>query len=78
VLWTGSFRFGGGNHRFFATSKDGVRIFVDNMKVLDAWRDQPPSGSFVDIPLSEGSHSVRVEYYNNTGDAVIRVWWQRM
>lgn len=78
VLWTGSFRFGGGNHRFFATSKDGVRIFVDNMKVLDAWRDQPPSGAFVDVPLSEGVHALRVEYYNNAGDAVIRVWWQRL
>lgn len=78
VLWTGSFHFSGGNTRFYATSKDGVRIFVDDKKVLDAWRDQPPSGYFVDVSLSEGVHSLRVEYYNNTGDAVIQVWWQKM
>lgn len=78
VLWTGTFRFAGGNTRFYTTSKDGVRIFVDNVKILDAWRDQPPSGYFVDYSMTEGNHNLRVEYYNNTGDAVIKVWWQRM
>lgn len=78
VLWTGTFRFTSGTFRFYATTKDGVRIFVDNVKVLDAWRDvAAPSGYFANATITEGNHNLRVEYYNNTGDAVVQVWWQR-
>ncbi len=77
VLWTGNFRFSDGAYRFYVTAKDGVRLFVDNVVKLDAWRDQTPTGYFVDVPLTAGDHLLRVEYYNNQGDAVIQVRWQR-
>lgn len=77
ALWTGNFHFSNGSYRFYVTAKDGARLFVDNMVKLDAWRDQTPTGYFVDVPLTAGDHLLRVEYYNNQGDAVVQVRWQR-
>jgi len=46
--------------------------------VIDSWRVQPPTNYFGDIKLSPGTHSIRVEYYEETGGASIRLTWQRL
>lgn len=66
-----------GNYRFFATVDDGVRVYVDNVLVIDGWRVQPSTSYFGDIYLNEGYHTIRVEFFEDAGSAGIHFYWQR-
>jgi LysM repeat protein len=76
VLWTRSAFFKAGRYRFFATTDDGMRVFVNDQKLIDVWRVQAPSTFFGDIDLREGHHLVRVEYFEEAGNATAIVYWQ--
>lgn len=73
VRWTRTDTYTAGTYRFTATSDDGMRVFVDNVKILDMWRDQPPTTFFVDYALTAGSHTVRVEYYDAVNAATAKL-----
>jgi LysM repeat protein len=75
VRWTGSFQFVGGNYRFKATADDGIRIWLDDHLVLDEWRDTSAQTYVFDMDVSAGTHTLKVEYYENRGDAVAKVSW---
>ncbi len=77
VLWTRTFNYAGGNYRFFATADDGVRVYVDNVMVIDAWREQPSTSYFGDVYLSPGTHAIRVDYFEATQVASISVYWAK-
>lgn len=64
-----------GYYRFYARSDDGVRVWVDGHLRINAWRDQAPTTYSSNwLYLTQGSHTVKVEYYERTGGAYIRVW----
>jgi LysM repeat protein len=73
--WTGDFQFVGGRYRFTARTDDGVRIWLDGTLILDQWHDHPVTTYAVDWQVPAGTHQVRVEYYENRGDAVAKVSW---
>lgn len=77
VRWTRAVAFEGGDYRFYARADDGVRLFVDGHLVIDQWRDSVGHDLTADVSLSQGIHSLRVEYYENMGDALIKVWWEK-
>jgi len=54
------------NYEFSAKVQDGVRIYVDDVLILDKWVAQPVNTFTVNKTLSVGSHIVRVEHYNAT------------
>ena len=64
-----------GTYRFTATSDDGIRVIVDGRSIIDQWTDHPAQTFTGDIDLATGHHLVTVEYYENTGYAVVRVSW---
>lgn len=74
--WTGKFHFEAGEWLFSAGADDGIRLWVNDVLVIDQWS---PSGTFAvytnTIALSEGRHEVKVEYYDNAGLAGINVDW---
>jgi Concanavalin A-like lectin/glucanases superfamily/PA14 domain len=74
--WTGMFSFGAGSYEFTATADDGIRVWVDDTLVIDAWVDQAPTTYTAPKSLTAGNHEVRVEYYENDGGAVARVSWE--
>jgi hypothetical protein len=76
VSWDGSFTFAAGTTTFTATGDDGIRVFVDGSKVIDGWKDQSATTYTAPVVLTAGSHTVRVEYYDNTVSAVAKVSWQ--
>lgn len=51
-------------------SDDGSRVFLDGELVIDNWRDQAGNWKSHRADLSEGVHHVRVEYYENGGNAL--------
>lgn len=78
VRWTREEWFEGGTYRFSYLSDDGVRIWVDNSLVVDDWRDRQPTLTTVDRTIPQGTHQVRVEYYEHTGGAVAQLSWGRI
>ena len=75
--WTRTVNLPAGVYRFHARSDDGVRVWVNNILLIDEWRDAANITFAVDRQLSAGSHTIRVEYYENAGAAHIYFWWDR-
>lgn len=71
--WTAVRTFEAGTYVFETTSDDGVRVFVDGKVVpgLDQWKLQAPTTYRAEVPMTAGSHEIRVEYYEATGGAVM-------
>ena len=75
--YTGEFHFSGGIHRFYCTSDDGCRIWLDDTLILDEWRIQARQTFISDVDVSEGNHRIKVEYFENTGTAMIKALWSK-
>ena len=75
VRWTNFVSFGGGNYTFRVTTDDGARLWVDDQLLIDQWRDQPATTFIASRSLSAGYHSLRLEYYEHTSNAAIKLWW---
>jgi hypothetical protein len=78
VRWTRQVWFAEGPYRFFARVDDGVRVRVDDAWVINDWRSASVRNLEGWVWLSEGTHSLRVDYYEDTVDAEIRVGWERI
>lgn len=78
VRWTRSILVEEGAYRFKARADDGVRIWVDGRMLVDEWHASQPATYEGFIWLDSSPHEVRIEYYEETGDASIYVWWERV
>jgi hypothetical protein len=78
--YTASLPFSAGTYRFTLTTDAGARLYIDNRTVVDQWNPQqslPQVTAYsIDVPLSEGVHNLRIEYYHWTGSATFRVNFQ--
>jgi hypothetical protein len=73
--WTRNEHFSGGNYRFHVTTDDGARLWVDSHLLIDQWHNQSAATYEAVISLSPGTHFLRLEHYEERGDAVIHCWW---
>lgn len=75
--WVGHFTFESGDYVFTANVDDGVRVYIDGLRVIDAWYDgyKQPSNTFNGV--GDGQHEIIVEYYERAGGSALRVWWYR-
>ncbi|MDE0671377.1 MAG: LysM peptidoglycan-binding domain-containing protein [Caldilineaceae bacterium] len=71
----GDFTFAAGTYRFTIVVDDGMRLYIDDVLVKDAWLDQAASTYFADISLAPGTHRVRLEYYDRNQSAQISLRW---
>ncbi|MGB3713129.1 MAG: PA14 domain-containing protein [Candidatus Promineifilaceae bacterium] len=76
VRWTREAGFNAGTYRFIVHPDDGVRVWVDNQLIIDQWHDATATIYSAALSLSSGVHTIRVEYYENLGDAQIQFWWE--
>ncbi len=76
--WSRSLHFEAATYRFFLTVDDGARLWIDGQLVVDEWRDGSVREVTIETPLSLGSHALRVEYYERTGDARLQLRWERV
>ncbi len=74
VRWTRTVNFNAGRYRFTVKSDDGVRLWVNNVLLVDRWYDQQAVDVHAEIDLS-GNVPVKVEYFENQGDAQISMGW---
>jgi hypothetical protein len=66
--------FQGGDYSFHADHDDGVRVYLDGQLIIDAWWDGN-GGHDAGKYVSQGNHQVKVEFYENQGDALVHVLW---
>ena len=55
-----------GQYEFRTGSDDGVRLYVADSLIIDAWIDQGGDSWSGSIYLNEGLHSLVLEYYENS------------
>lgn len=74
--YTTSLPFAAGTYRLTVTVDDAVRLYIDNLLVIDQWRNSDITIYSIDVNLSAGVHSFRLEYYEWTGRGTIRFNYQ--
>lgn len=75
--WMRAAAFECGRYRFNVRVDDGVRLWVNNQKILDEWRDQVAE-FHPEVDLTAGALPIQVEYYEGGGGAAIQVNWQKL
>jgi hypothetical protein len=77
VRWSSRVEFEAGTYRIRILVDDGVRLYVDDQLALDEWEDGGARELSTEVALAKGTHSLRLEYYEHTREARIRLRWQR-
>lgn len=80
VIWRGEVQAQiSETYTFFTTSDDGVRLWVNGVKLVDNWTDHGPTEDSGTIALSAGQkYSIRMEFFENGGGAVARLAWSSL
>ena len=72
--WTGIFEAPReDDYRFYVSSDDGVRLFLDDKQVIDDWLPHGVKVSKASVSLKAGQKvKVRLEYFEDGGDATVQ------
>jgi hypothetical protein len=76
IRWTKGMSLETGTYRFRVRCDDGVRLWVDDRLAIDHWQDGAVDTYSGEVRLILGSHLVRAEYYEHTGQAVVQLSWE--
>lgn len=75
VRWTTTVDFAEGVYRFRVGADDGVRLSIDDKPVIDAFTIGAFRTLTRDVRITEGTHRLKVEYFEQTGLAGVLVDW---
>jgi N-acetylneuraminic acid mutarotase len=71
--WTRTLTLAAGTYRFVTFTDDGARLKVDGTTVIDHFVAQSPTEWQADVPLTAGDHVIVMEYFEGSGDALVRL-----
>lgn len=77
VRWTRMIDLEKGRYQFSVTADDGARLWVNEQLLVDDWTDHPAKTLNRDVSVPGGPVPVRLEYYENDYDSMIRLTWDR-
>ena len=77
VCWTRDHYFDEGRYTFWVEVDDGVRFYLDGRLLINEWHAAAGARYKVTVELTRGIHNLRLEYFEETGQARIRFWWER-
>jgi hypothetical protein len=78
IRWTGYVRVDTADtYEFYTISDDGVRLWVDGQQLIDNWTIHGGALDKGEIKLTPGYHPIKLEYYQGSGDMVIKLEWKR-
>ena len=77
VRWTGSLTPpSSGKYRIGLEGNDGYRLYINDKLVVDRWQKQSYHTELKEYDFSKGrSYKIRVEFFETTGNATIRLIW---
>jgi uncharacterized protein YraI len=67
--------FAQGTYEFVASSDDGIRVYIDNVLVLDRFFGRVLTTDRFQQTLTAGSHSLTVEYLELIDQAIVQFQW---
>ncbi|MFH1500638.1 MAG: PA14 domain-containing protein, partial [archaeon] len=76
VRWIKDEIFEAGKYKFTVGSDDGIRVYVDGKLIIERWNNHPLRIDTAEIDLTGGEHKIKVEYYENSGKAVVKLSWE--
>lgn len=62
-----------GKYRVWTVSDDGIRVWVDDKKVIDDWTWHAPKENTAEVQLEGGKHRLRVEHFEIDGFSQLQV-----
>jgi hypothetical protein len=68
-------------YTFYADVDDGIRVWVNGNLIIDQWHTHqlpPAKPQHVSLPINlvaGQKYDIKVEYFENTGDAGVRLYW---
>ena len=66
-----------GKWRATTISDDGVRVWIDDKKVIDNWTWHTPTEDSAVVELAEGEHRIRIEHFEIDGHAQLHFMIER-
>lgn len=77
IRWTGQIDAEYDEAYSFRTfTDDGVKLWIDGDLIIDDWTVHPPEINEASKSLSVEKHTIKLEYFENTGDAIARLYWK--
>ncbi|MCB9151410.1 MAG: hypothetical protein H6641_21865 [Caldilineaceae bacterium] len=73
--WQGKFFFWDSDYTFRAQASGGVRVYIDGLLILDGWSNSQKDIDNIFRSVGQGEHAIQIEYYHQTGESALRVWW---
>jgi hypothetical protein len=73
--WTRKIDFPGGMTTFVMDTDDGARLKINGQTVVDGWADGAERTMSGTVNLTAGTHEIAIEYYENTGNASFRFYY---
>ncbi len=70
--------FENATYRFTYRSDDGMRMWINDVLVIDNWGDHPAEWKTRDYAVSGGTARVRIEYYEAWGTALMQIGWEKL
>lgn len=67
-----------GRYVFTAGADDGVRLHLDGVRIIDAWRQQGLTFYSHTRDVATGWHEIRVDYFEALGGAAVQAYWARI
>ncbi len=78
VRWTRNMNMSAGRYQFTVATDDGVRLWVNNVLIVDSWQNQSLTTRTAEIDLPTGLIPVRMEYFEATGGAHAHLSWSQV
>lgn len=78
VRWTGRVEpLYSETYTFYTNTDDGVRLWVDNVLIIDKWIDQGQTEWNGSIALTAGTlYDIKMEYYDSSNTALAQLSWE--
>ncbi len=71
--WSRTLNLEAGTYRFSTYTDDGARLYIDGVRRIDKWVEQSPTEWQAEVVLAEGSHTIVMEYFEASSDALARL-----
>lgn len=70
--------FEAAEYEFTTIADDGVRLYIDNVILIDNWADQPATTKTARKAMAAGTHTIKIEYYEHGGNASLAFSYKKV